>query len=307
MICYPTDKSGRFSIDSPKNYIESMRPHLQNAEKVNQVDYDNTEKLLNAHMSAWCMFMKGDDRITNNFHSTNNMVPPIYGLRKDHKVFEDAIKGPPTRPVCGAVIASNYRISHFLSMILRPLIKESADVCESMEDLLSRIKECNQQENLDKCIAGSMDIEALYPSIDIKFIHIDINELGLFLSLTTTKQELEAKNIYNYCPTRDGKGRTPTLVSSGTNKHVKKRWSGWTQRKNKPIHESEIKRKVAFALAKSLEVTLCYHIFCFGNKLYRQTKGGAIGVGIAGDAANLFMVWWDRHLKRKLEDEGVKV
>ena len=63
----------------------------------------------------------------------------------------------------------------------------------------------------------------------------------------------------------------------------------------------------AFALAKSLEVTLCNHIFCFGNKLYRQTKGGAIGVGIAGDVANLFMEWWDRHFKRKLEDEGVKI
>ena len=64
---------------------------------------------------------------------------------------------------------------------------------------------------------------------------------------------------------------------------------------------------VAFALAKSLEMTLCNHIFCFGNKLYLQTKGGAIGVEIAGDVANLFMVWWYRHLKGKLEDEGIKV
>ena len=47
---------------------------------------------------------------------------------------------------------------------------------------------------------------------------------------------------------------------------------------------------VAFALAKSLEVTLCNHIFFFGNILYRQTKGGATGVGIAGDLVNLFMV-----------------
>ena len=165
-------------------------------------------------MSAWCMIMKGDDRITNNFHSTNNMVPPIYGLRKDHKVFKDAIKGPLMRPVSGAVIASNYRISYFLSMILRPLIKESADVCDSTEDLLSRIKECNQQENLHKCIVGSTDVEALYSSIDIKFAvqkceqmlcesdikfkHNDINELRLFLSLATTIEiAQETKNINN--------------------------------------------------------------------------------------------------------------
>ena len=127
-----------------------MQPHLQGMKEVTQIDYDNTEKLLNAHMSAWCTIMKGDDRTTNNFQSTNNMTPPVYGLRKDHKDFEDVNKDPPTRPVCGAVVASNYRISHFLSMIFRPLIKESVDVCESTEDLLSRIRECNQQQNLDK-------------------------------------------------------------------------------------------------------------------------------------------------------------
>ena len=64
---------------------------------------------------------------------------------------------------------------------------------------------------------------------------------------------------------------------------------------------------IALALARSLEVTLNNHIFRFGNKLYRQSNGGAIGVGIAGDGANFFMVWWDRELKEKLQEEGVKL
>ena len=168
-----------------------------------------------------------------------------------------------------------------------------------------------------------MDVKALYPSIDIKFSvekceqllcesdiefrHIDVNELGLFLSLTSTKEELEMKDIYRYCPTRANKGRAPTLTSSGINKTVKKRWSGWTKGKEKPDSDTEIKRMVALALARSLEATLNNHVFCFENKLYRQTKGGAIGVGIAGDVASLFMVWWDRQLKKKLQDEGIKV
>ena len=70
-----------------------MQPHLQGMKEVTQIDYDNTEKLLNAHVSAWCTIMKGDDRTTNNFQSTNNMIPPVYGLRKDHKDFEDINKG----------------------------------------------------------------------------------------------------------------------------------------------------------------------------------------------------------------------
>ena len=64
---------------------------------------------------------------------------------------------------------------------------------------------------------------------------------------------------------------------------------------------------VSLALTRSFEVPLNNHIFGFGNKFYRQSKGGAIGVGIAGDVANIFMVWWGRRLKEKLQEEGIKL
>ncbi len=51
---------------------------------------------------------------------------------------------------------------------------------------------------------------------------------------------------------------------------------------------------------------------CFGkpriqldNKCYKQLKAGAIGVGIAGDVANFFMVWLDKQIKLKLESEYI--
>lgn len=34
-------------------------------------------------------------------------------------------------------------------------------------------------------------------------------------------------------------------------------------------------------------------------------KGGGIGVGIAGDVSNLFMVWWDRKLYKEIIDKGL--
>ena len=64
---------------------------------------------------------------------------------------------------------------------------------------------------------------------------------------------------------------------------------------------------LAFAVGRSLKVTLENHIFRFNNRCYKQVKGGAIGVGIAGDVANLFMVWWDKQVKMKLEDDGINV
>ena len=64
---------------------------------------------------------------------------------------------------------------------------------------------------------------------------------------------------------------------------------------------------LAFAVGRSLKVTLENHILRLNNRCYKQVKGGAIGVGIAGDVANLFMVWWDKQVKMKLEDDGINV
>ena len=49
------------------------------------------------------------------------------------------------------------------------------------------------------------------------------------------------------------------------------------------------------------------HIFTFNNENFRQLSGGAIGVSIAGDVANLFMVWWDRELKARLYEAKILI
>ena len=131
-------------------------------------------------------------------------------------------------------MSSNYRISHFLSSFLRPLIKRAPENCDSTEDLLSCIKSCNETKDLETSIIGSMDVAALCPSIDIdvsidkcielmiedsqKYDNVDVRELGLFLALTATKTELQAHRLHKYCPTRSPKGRPPTITSSGTSK-----------------------------------------------------------------------------------------
>ena len=93
-------------------------------------------------------------------------------------------------------------------------------------------KEVNKNENITDCIIGSMDVEALYPSIDIdfsvdrcveliyesgvEFINIDVDELGLYLSLCLTKEELIKYGIEHFCPTRKHKGKKPTITGSGS-------------------------------------------------------------------------------------------
>ena len=85
--------------------------------------------------------MNFDKRVSNAFEASNNDIPPLYGLRKEHKrvTAGEEEKGPPQRPVCGAVVGSNYRISHFISSIILPVIEEAEEPCNSTEDFLSRI------------------------------------------------------------------------------------------------------------------------------------------------------------------------
>ena len=47
------------------------------------------------------------------------------------------------------------------------------------------------------------------------------------------------------------------------------------------------------------------HIYTFKKECFKQLHGGVIGVSIAGDVANLFMVWWDRELKICLTSEQI--
>ena len=49
------------------------------------------------------------------------------------------------------------------------MIQQAKHPCNSTEDMLSRVREINDTVNLDNCVIGSMDVKALYPSIDIDF------------------------------------------------------------------------------------------------------------------------------------------
>ena len=290
-------------------------------EETTEETNDKTERLLNCHMQALCRIFSASDRVSNNFQSSNNDIPPIYGLRKDHKDHDDMFTGPPLRPVCGAVTSCNYRISYFLSQVIKPLIQISPETCDSTEDLLSKIKKVNENEDLRGCIIGSMDVKALYPSIDIDFAtdkcvellreseivftNVNEDELGLYLILTVDEKELVDENIRQFCPNRKRKGKKPTITGCASNKDIEKRWEFWNKSKTKVPDGIILRKIVSFAIGVAIKTTLKNHICGFDQKIFKQSKGGAIGVGIAGDVANLFMVWWDRRFRTELLNKSM--
>ena len=101
--------------------------------------------------------------------TTNCPIPPLYTLRKDHKVTNDPEVGPPVRPVCGAVVGYNRPLSHVISSMLKSVWEEEPDVCLSTEEMMAGIQDVNRRIVSGEMAIGSADVKALYPSLDIEF------------------------------------------------------------------------------------------------------------------------------------------
>ena len=207
----------------------------------------------NAHSIIWTEFLKIGEHTGDNSHQRvrENMLssektdpPPLYSLRKDHKIFSNPEEGPPTRPVCGATAAHNGKLSHLISLILKEIKRNDETSCESTEDVMAAIQVLNEIHTPQagkKLMVGSLDVKALYPNLDIpfaakkiaqEFIESDIEikdesvdtfQLGLYLVLTCNEEELVTDELREYCPKRAStRGRKPTLTGQAFTNDEKK-------------------------------------------------------------------------------------
>ena len=115
------------------------------------------------------------------------------------------------RPVCGASDAPNSRLSHFLSRIINDYanIDEIETECRSGEEMKAAFERYNEEsEEIRKtCKIISMDVKALYPSMEWSEItksikeliensqteieQVDFMEVGKYLAVTMTKKDIE--------------------------------------------------------------------------------------------------------------------
>ena len=220
MVIFETDKSKRFSCDSIENYKSLGQSHVANDDVVTTDTVIQFEKEINAHTGMWIRILNAGkktgsyDRIRTSMKSNNNPPAPLSVLRKDHKQCEDSFIGPPGRPVCGGDVSYNKRLSHLISLMLTDVYVGEKTVCASTEELLAEVDVVNAEGIDNTFIVGSMDVEALYPSLDIVFtvekvcevLHdskvniegVDYKELGLYLSLVKTDEELQTLGYIMY-------------------------------------------------------------------------------------------------------------
>ena len=172
-------------------------------------------------------------------------------------------------------------------------------------------------------VVGSLDVKALYPSIDIEHtanivemaynnndyevINTNTEEIGLYLAVNLSTQELQNAGLSDYCPTRKHKtGRPPNITGCIVENDKDKRFKPWNSPKSIP--DDVMKKKLlAKALNIAVKFTMSNHVYSFGPEMKKQSKGGPIGLELTGEIANIYMAWWDEQFKMRLQANDIEV
>ena len=192
--------------------------------------------------------------------SKNALKPPLYGLRKGHKPIPPGQEeiGPPQRPVCGASESSNGPLGEILSDVLNKLGDELEEeqrvLAYNTEEVIVEFEKVNEKSKrgeVDKLVAFSMDVEKLYPSLEVEHVarlvrdtfntaklEVETNdvELGLYIAVTRSRKEVEALGLGEVVQKRlKSHGPKPGI----TTPEILQRGKAWTTVKGRGEREDE--------------------------------------------------------------------
>ena len=149
---FHTDKSKKFSVDTPEGYKEDMKPHIEGKKIISEKE---KRKIINKYNDISKDIVKilgigkkygQDKRAIKNVHmSTECELPVASGLPKDHK------SGKHRRPVVNGNVGPVAVLSNILCDYLEPFVEEMKDhidndhTCKSTEELLHQFVKYNQK------------------------------------------------------------------------------------------------------------------------------------------------------------------
>ena len=329
IVIFQTDKSGKMAVDTPTNYAKAAEPHIEKDTVITRSEFDKIEELTNAHTVCWLRMMKAGEksndshRIKSSMLTHNSDPPTLYVYRKDHKECPDRELGPPVRPVCDVSDSYGHKLSHFLCKILKEVDDEQETTCDSTEDMIAAIEKANAEHNdNERKVVGSMDVKALYPSLDIGFTtevvceeffnseveveNVDYAEMGLYLKLNRSDEYIRNSKLEEVCPKRKYRNGKPKITRNGVTVDKEKRWNIWYEPEREP---NDVEKRVMLkeSLKIALETLMTNHTYKFDEVIRKQKEGGAIGSDLTGEMARIFMCWWDRKIIEKMNQLGIKV
>ena len=284
---------------------------------------EKIETEMNARAKCWARILNigaawgHQKRVKQAVTSSSGEAPVLCGLSKDHKAIGDGEEHP-LRPVCGADHGPGSKISYLLANMITPCNEEfsSENQLESTEDLQAKIQQFNDLPSSDRqdIVVYSMDVKALYPSLDIRrtseavmtviekssvvFKEIDYTELSRYLAVTVEEKVIEDLGLREVTMSRRyKKGARPSVIGEEMKKHWEEDKSSWLRPSREPTEE-ERRRMLALAVAKDVECVMKKHVYKFAGEVYNQNEGGSIGNELTGVVAKTRMIFL---LRRRLQ------
>ena len=320
-----TDKSRKFSVNTPNQYIEDMNVHVKSDRIVDRKFINKTTIQLNDTCKSLVRIVNmGQNighlsRILSNVHVDNfSELPSLRGLFKDHK------NGRKYRPLVNGNVGPLSSLSEILSLLMKAYVQElrlqvgNRDTVKSTEELLSYFESYNKQisndlecDNCDQRFIASMDVESLYPSLkvqptadairetilksNINVIGVNFKELGIFLRKNMSQHDIDKSAFKQFIPFKNKK------VKKNKNTNV---YDLWSFVDNAPS-EAVIKQMFAESIHVATTMLMNNHIYEFANNKHLQEGNGSIGVEFTGVAGEIYMLIWCSKLKDTLSKLGI--
>ena len=140
---------------------------------------------------------------------------------------------------------------------------------------------------------------SLVASSNIKFCGLDWEEVGLYLVLTCTQEEL-GNTPPALLPTRKHRaGPSPSITTEEVLGPLTRDKS--KSKFNPPARHptpGEERGLIKLMLQKAIHTAMSNHYYKFEGTIHKQVDGGPIGDVLAQAGTRLYMVWWDSELKR---------
>ena len=192
--------------------------------------------------------------------------------------------------------------------------------CESSEEMKAAFEVFNElEENIRmKCQIVSMDVKALYPSMQWKEIirtvremiessnmvikNVNWHELGKYLAVMMTEEEIETEGLRNAVPKRKNPNtRSITINYLQDDKNDDKWYRG-----RKPGRVQQ-RRMISLAVTIGIYQVMSQHTYKVGDVCYLQMEGGPIGLELTGAVSRAFMMSWDRKYLEMVRKAGLKM
>jgi len=308
LVVQKTDKGGDLALNTPENYIETMRPDFESDPDLSWENHGKLEAELNACTIQFARVLRVGDkwghwsRVKSAVTSHFGPIPLLSGYPKTHKDIshldqEDQVKGPPVRPVCGASDSNNGPLSDLLSQICMQLGDEMDEslhtLCLSQEEMCGGMEKVNSREEITKLVVFSMDVSKMFPSLiasDVAKVvreeylraqlevEVDDKELSLMLAILISRDEVEDLGLGEVVCKRKRRGR-PILI---TTKWITGERGGQAENlfhdpERNPTH-AERRQMLAILLEVLIKKVMGNHAYSFNGINKLQLEGGPIGL-----------------------------